>query len=287
VRCEFSMADELWPAEVDAGQVGQLFRNLALNGREAMPEGGILSIRVENVVLESQASPSLPPGNYVRVSIADQGVGIAKEVLPKIFDPYFSTKQRGAEKGMGLGLTICHTVIQKHGGAITVESKLGVGTTFHIYLPACRKLPRERKTSVATIPPKPGKILVMDDEEGVRKLVGLLLRRMGHQVELVEDGQRAIEVYGDAKRQGCPFDVVILDLTVRAGLGGQEAMQALLKVDPKVKAIVTSGYANDPVVLEPERYGFADVLEKPFVGDSLREVLAQVMGNGPSTIVAP
>ena len=140
VRCEFSLAEDLWLAEVDAGQIGQVIRNLVLNAREAMPEGGVVSVRAENVVLGSHENPSLPPGDYVRVSIADQGGGIAKEVLPKIFDPYFSTKQRGDQKGMGLGLTICHTVIQKHGGAIAVESELGVGTTFHLHLPASRKL---------------------------------------------------------------------------------------------------------------------------------------------------
>ena len=185
-------------------------------------------------------------------------------MLPKIFDPYFSTKQRGDQKGMGLGLTICHTVIQKHGGAIAVESEVGVGTTFHIHLPASRKLLGEEKASVPASLPRHGRILVMDDEEGVRKLVGRSLQRMGHEVELVEDGQRAVEVYGSAKGQGRPFDAVILDLTVRGGVGGQEAIQALLKIDPAVKAIVMSGYANDPVVLEPERHGFKGVLAKPF-----------------------
>ncbi len=157
VRCEFSLAEDLWLAEVDAGQIGQVIRNLVLNAREAMPEGGVISVRAENVVLGSHENPSLPPGDYVRVSIADQGGGIAKEVLPKIFDPYFSTKQRGDQKGMGLGLTICHTVIQKHGGAIAVESELGVGTTFHIHLPASRKLLGEEKASVPSEPSAAGK----------------------------------------------------------------------------------------------------------------------------------
>jgi len=143
VRCEFAMAEGVWPADVDAGQIRQVIRNLALNAREAMPEGGLISVRAENVVLGLQENPSLPPGDYVRVSVADQGGGISKEVLPKIFDPYFSTKRRGIQKGMGLGLTICHTIIQKHGGAIAVETVLGVGTTFHFYLPASRKLFRQ------------------------------------------------------------------------------------------------------------------------------------------------
>jgi PAS domain S-box-containing protein len=279
VRCEFFLAEDLWLAEVDAGQIGQVIRNLVLNAREAMPQGGVVSVRAENVVLGSHENPSLPPGDYVRVSIADRGGGIAKEVLPKIFDPYFSTKQRGDQKGMGLGLTICHTVIQKHGGAIAVESEVGVGTTFHIHLPAFRKRLGEEKASVPEVLPRQGRILVMDDEEGVREVVGVLLQRMGHEVEMVEDGQRAVEVYGSAKGQGRPFDAVILDLTVRAGVGGQEAILALLKIDPAVKAIVMSGYANDPVVLEPERCEFKGALVKPFAIGELQEMVSRVMGS--------
>ena len=139
LRCAFSPAENLWLAEVDAGQIGQVVLNLMLNARRAMPESGAISVRAENVVLGPQESPVLPPGDYVRVSIADRGSGISKELLPKIFDPYFSTKERGSQKGMGLGLTICHSIIQRHGGAIAVESKLGVGTTFCIHLPARRR----------------------------------------------------------------------------------------------------------------------------------------------------
>jgi len=277
VRCEFSLAEDLWPAEADEGQFGQVIRNLVLNAREAMPQGGVVSVRAENVVLRSHEIPSLPPGEYVRVSIADQGVGISKAVLPKIFDPYFSTKQRGDQKGMGLGLTICHTVIQRHGGAIAVESEVGVGTTFHIHLPASRKLLTKEKASLPTILPRHGRILVMDDEEVVRGVIEATLRQMGHEVEPVEDGQRAIEVYGNAKAQGRPFDLVILDLTVRAGVGGREAIQALLKLDPTVKAIVMTGYANDPVALEPERYGFKGILAKPFGVVELQKTLARIM----------
>ena len=277
VRCDFSLAEDLWPAEVDAGQIGQVIRNLVLNAREAKPEGGLISVRAENVVLGPQEDPPLPPGDYVRMSFTDQGGGISKEVLPKIFDPYFSTKQRGTQKGMGLGLTICHTIIQKHGGAITVESEPRVGTTFRLYLPASRKLVQKEMESVPAGALRHGRILVMDDEEVVRKLIRRLLQQMGHEVELVEDGHRAVEAYGSAKGQGRPFDAVILALAVRGGVGGMAAILALLKVDPAVKAIVMSGYTNDPAVLEPERYGFKGVLTKPFDRHSLRKVLARVL----------
>ena len=274
------LADDLWLAEVDAGQIGQVIRNLVLNARDAMPEGGVISIRAENVVLGPQENLTLPPGDYVRVSIADQGAGISKEALSKIFDAYFSTKQRGEQKGVGLGLTICHAIIQQHGGAIDVQSELGAGTTFRLHLPASRKLLQKAKPSPPAGSPQPGRILVMDNEEGVRKLIGRILQRMGHDVELVEDGQSAVEVYAAAKAQGYPFDAVLLDLTVRAGLGGQEALQALLKLDPTAKAIVMSGYANHPVLLEPHRYGFQGVLAKPFTGEELLCVLARVLGPG-------
>jgi PAS domain S-box-containing protein len=281
VRCEFSLPDQLWRAEVDEGQIGQVIRNMVLNAREAMPQGGVVSVRAENVILKPQGNPSLPPGDYVRLSIADHGVGIARGVLSKIFDPYFSTKQRGDQKGMGLGLTICHTVIHKHGGAIAVESEVGAGATFHIHLPASRNLPPEEKASSVAIPPQAGRILVMDDEEAVRNVIGVSLQRLGHEVELVADGQKAIDVYGNARERGRPFDLVLLDLTVCAGIGGHEAMQTLLKLDPTVKAIAMSGYANDAGMLEPQRYGYKGVLAKPFALDGLRQILARVMENRP------
>ena len=167
VRCEFSLAEDLWLTEVDAGQIGQVIRGMILNAREAMPEGGVVYVRAENMILGAQEQTSLPAGEYIHVSIADQGTGIAKEVLPKIFDPYFSTKHRGDQKGMGLGLTICHAVVQKHGGAIVVKSEVAVGTTFDIYLPAARKLSDGEKSPMPTNEPRHGRMLVMDDEEGV------------------------------------------------------------------------------------------------------------------------
>ena len=148
-RCDFSLAENLWPAVVDSPQIGQVIRNLVLNAREAMSDGGIIAVRAENLVLSSQGHPSLPPGDYVSLSITDQGAGMAKEVLSKIFDPYFSTKQRGNQKGMGLGLTICHTVLQRHGGIMTVQSMVGVGTTFDLFLPAQREMSRPSDAPVA------------------------------------------------------------------------------------------------------------------------------------------
>ena len=283
VRCEFSLAEDLWMAEVDVGQIGQVIHNLVLNAREAMPQGGVVFVRAENVVLSAQEQPSLPAGEYLRLSIADQGGGVAKDVLLKIYDPYFSTKEMGDQRGMGLGLTICHSVIQRHGGAMVVKSEMGVGTTFHIYLPAARSLSGEGQASVTAGVSRQGRVLVMDDEEAVRKVVGLALWGMGHQVELVEEGQKAVEEYKKAASHGRHFDAVILDLTVRGGMGGQEAIRALLKIDPNVKAIAMSGYARDPVILEPDRHGFKGILAKPFEIGKLQEILSRVMSSSPGS----
>jgi CheY-like chemotaxis protein len=269
------LVEDLWPAEVDEAQMGQVIRGIALNAREAMPQGGLIRVRAENVVLKASEHPPLAAGNYVRISLADQGIGIPKEVLPKIFDPYFSTKQRGERKGMGLGLTICHSVVQKHDGAITVESAVGVGTTLQIHLPAARKLVSEEKARAGV--PQYGRVLVMDGEAGVREAVGRTLSEMGHEVTLAQEGRMALEVYKTAKLLGRRFDVVILDLTIREGMGGQETLQELLKIEPRVKAIGMSGYALDPVMLEPERHGFKGVLTKPFDIEKLRENLSRIM----------
>jgi CheY-like chemotaxis protein len=261
-------------------QIGQVIQNMILNAREAMPEGGVVSVRAENVVIGSHEHPPLPAGDYVRISIADHGVGMTKELQSKIFDPYFSTKQRGNQKGIGLGLTICHAVVQRHGGAIAVESEPGAGTTFRLLLPASRTSVPEEKAAALPSQPRAGRILVMEDDQRVRALVGSSLQRMGHEVELVKDGQAAVEAFGRAKSMGSPFDLVILNLTVRAGVGGLEAFQSLLKIDPGVKAILMTGHADDPVIQEPERYGFRGVLAKPFRSAKLREILARVLGPG-------
>ena len=277
VRCELSLAGDLSWVEADEGQIGQVLRNLVLNAREAMPGGGTITVRAANARLGPQDVPGLAPGDYVRLSIADQGCGIPQEMLPRIFDPYFSTKQRGDQKGMGLGLTICHAILHKHQGAITVTSRVGTGSTFDLYLPAARKPVDQEPAPPPDRLLQPARILVMDDEEALREIVGISLRQMGHEVELVEDGRRAVEAYRRARDQGRPFDAVLLDLTVRGGIGGAEAVHSLLQLDPSVKAIVMSGYANDPVLQEPERHGFKGAMPKPFNVRKLQEILSQVL----------
>ncbi|MDB4882322.1 MAG: hypothetical protein JWL95_1088 [Gemmatimonadetes bacterium] len=278
LRGDLRIADDLWPTDVDAGQIGQVIRNLVLNAREAMPDGGIISLRADNVTLVDANAVGLPPGRYVRLSVADQGHGIRADTIPRIFDPYFSTKMRGPQKGMGLGLTICHSVVQKHGGAITLESTLGVGTTFTVHLPACDEAPDPpalHATRIGTI--RRGRILVMDDEPMVLAAFTSVLKQLGYDVGLAPDGRVAVDAYVEAARDGESFDAVILDLTVKGEMGGKDAVRELHAFDPSVRAIVTSGYTDDDVMRQYEQFGFMGCLAKPFDRDALRDVLGGVL----------
>jgi CheY-like chemotaxis protein len=278
VGSEIWLAADLWRVDVDVGQLGQVIRNLVLNAREAMPSGGVVSLRAENVVLSPGIGPALPPGEYVQIRVADQGCGIPPEVLPKIFDPYFSTKLRGTQKGMGLGLTICHSVVQKHTGAITVESTPATGTTFHVFLPASRQPFTESRLARPEPGRRQGKILVMDDEQVVRTNLGRVLKQMGYETELAADGATAVELYAKARQGGRCFDAAILDLTVRGAMGGREAVRALRELDPAVRAVVMSGHSDDEVMQEYSQHGFKGALTKPFDREALLDVLARVLG---------
>ena len=274
VHVEISAAPDLAHAEIDAGQIERVIGNLVLNAREALPAGGTISVRAENAVLRPGEVAALPAGDYVRLDVVDRGHGIPADVLPKIFDPYFSTKERGVQKGMGLGLTISHSIVHQHGGALTVESTAGVGTTFHLYLPATR-LPLAPPPSAPAEPVAcSGRILVMDDEAGLRETVQLALEHAGYAVTLAAEGGTAIDLYQKARAEGRPFDAVLLDLTVRGGLGGLETMQALLQLDPAVKAVVMSGYAQETVLRDYAQHGFRGALPKPFDIATLCRTLA-------------
>ena len=230
VRSEFSIPEDLWPAEFDVGQISQVINNIVINANQAMPEGGIIRVAAENLILDSGHGLPLNPGKYIRISIKDQGVGILEKHLLNIFDPYFTTKQEGS----GLGLATTYSIIKKHSGYITVESKLGEGTTFHIYLPASEKALQERKED--KVIKGQGRILVMDDEASIRKLAGKMLERLGYEPEFASDGAEAVDIYKAAKESGKPYDVVILDLTIPGGMGGKEALKRLREIDPEVKS---------------------------------------------------
>jgi len=269
VKCEFSLPDDLWTVEADEGQVSQVIQNIVLNADQSMPEGGTIRIGAENIEVSPKHGLPLEQGWYVRISIADQGVGIPPEHLRKIFDPYFTTKQRGS----GLGLATSYSIIRNHNGYIDVDSELGVGTTFFIYLPASKKdLPKQKVKEEKPLAGK-GRILVMDDEEIIRGVVGSMLESLGYQVEFAENGAEAVEKYRRNVQSGTPFDLVILDLTVPGRMGGKEAVKWVLDIDPDAKVVVSSGYSDDPVMADFRRYGFKGVIPKPYDVNELSKVL--------------
>lgn len=278
VRSEVTIPGDLWNVHIDSGQVNQVFCNLLINAVQAMPGGGTVFVVAENCLIESHSMIPLTPGKYVRMLIRDQGVGIPPENLQKIFDPYFTTKAAGS----GLGLATAYSIIKNHDGLITVGSEVGVGTVFSIYLqavPAAAAAVSAPRNG-APIRNCPGRILVMDDEQVIRDLAAELLSSMGYDVGLAEDGIEAVDVYRKACLSGQPYDAVILDLTIRGGMGGQETLEQLRRIDPQIRAIVSSGYSNDPVMAEFGKYGFVGVLRKPYaaeeVGKQLKSVLAGV-----------
>ncbi len=259
VRCEFNLATDLWAAEIDAGQISQVFHNLAINAVQAMPTGGAIRVQAENAVLQTSSGFSLPPGEYVKITVTDQGVGILPKYLAKVFDPYFTTKQVGS----GLGLTTVFSIVKKHGGDISVQSTLGEGTAFVIHLPASLKkvssvIPERKQVAFGH-----GRILVMDDQADVRETLGKMLQRLGYEVDFAEDGQEAFERYTAAHKEGRGFDAVILDLTVPGGMGGKEAQAKIKAIDPQARIIVTSGYADDPILSDYQNYGFCEAIAKP------------------------
>jgi len=276
-ECQLSISEDLWPIDCDAGQIHQVVNNLVINARESMSaEGGVISVEAANVVVSPGEIPSLSAGRYVKLSVRDTGIGMGEETASKIFHPYFSTKERGEQKGMGLGLTIVHSIVRKHGGHILVNSSPEEGTTFHLYFPASRE-------PVALPPAKPsphmgrGRVLLMDDEEVVREVASQMLEHLGYEIQLARDGREALEQYRRAKEDGAPFDAVLLDLTVRGGMGGKEAVKELLAMDPAARTIVMSGYSRDRAISHYEEFGFLSVIKKPFEMEDLGQVLHRVI----------
>jgi len=285
VGCEFNTPDDLWPVEIDEGQIRQVINNVVTNAVQAMPKGGAIEVYTKNILSgtdKEYEGLSLQDGNYVKISIQDQGTGISDKYLPMIFDPYFSSKERGTKKGMGLGLATSYSIIKQHNGEIAAESKLGVGTTINIYLPASEiEVPVKKKLEEKVIVGK-GKILIMDDEEMIRGVLSQMLRRLGYEVESSKDGTEAIESYRKAMKSDNPFDAVMLDLTVRGGMGGKDAIQKLIEIDPDVNGIVNSGHSEDPVMTDFEKYAFCSAIAKPFSMPELSVILDKVITDGES-----
>lgn len=274
VGLQFSIPDDLRLVECDEGQISQVIQNVVINAGQAMPDGGQVEVGAENLAVTAEHGLPLSDGDYVKISVKDYGIGIPERYLSRVFDPYFTTKQ----KGSGLGLATAYSIVKSHQGFMNVESEVSAGSTFFVYLPASDKSASDETAPQDITLRGSGRILVMDDEEQVRTVVGEMLQLMGYKVVLAEEGKAAVELYRSAMNAGKPFDAVIMDLTVPGGMGGREAMKELLAIDPDAKAIVSSGYSTDPVMARPEEYGFKGVVAKPFHAGDLHDVLRKVMG---------
>jgi PAS domain S-box-containing protein len=275
VSCIYDFTDDIWPVDVDAGQIGQVIQNIIINGVQAMQEGGTIQVECSNITDPvKETLLTIHDTEYVRIRITDHGIGIPQQIIEKIFDPYFSTKQLGS----GLGLAICYSIIHKHDGYITTSSTPGVGTTFTIYLPAQPDTTVKGEKTVPTdATVKASHIMIMDDEKMILDVVRAQLTSLGHEAILVKDGQKAIDQYQELQNAGCPIDLAILDLTIAGGMGGEETAEKLLEIDPQAKLVVCSGYSNDPVIGDYKSFGFQASLIKPFDLEELNKVLSSVL----------
>jgi signal transduction histidine kinase/CheY-like chemotaxis protein len=276
VSCNYEIANNLWAAEIDYGQMSQVFQNIVTNAVQAMPGGGVLEVRAQNIEINAGQALPLDPGNYLKISVIDQGEGIPPDILDKIFIPFFTSKKHGS----GLGLAICYSIIKKHRGHIEVFSAAGVGTVFYLYIQANAEISATKKTAATTLQAGSGRILLMDDEQVVREAAADMLACLGYKVEMASDGLEAIEHYRTAKSAGQAYDLVILDLTVPGGMGGLETLAKLAEYDPEVKAIVSSGYANNAVLANYRQHGFQGIIAKPYNIDEFSKVVAEVVGLG-------
>ena len=275
-RGEFKFARGLWRVNADKGQLGQVVQNLVINAVQAMPEGGVITLSASNVVHPGTLTgvPSLPPGRYVHLAVADTGVGIAREHLAKIFDPYFTTK----EQGSGLGLALVYSIVRKHDGHVAVESEPGKGAVFRIWLPAMSATASGPATgSTGSQSPFRVRVLFMDDEPSIRSMAVLFMERIGYDCDVAIDGAEAVRKYEEALAAGQKYEVVVMDLTVPGGMGGSEAMEQLRRLDPGICAIVSSGYSRDPVLANYQAHGFQAVLPKPYGLDQLTKVMRTVL----------
>lgn len=276
-KSEFFIADDIFNLDADKGQINQVIHNIVINAAEASPGQGVINVRAENAIIGPDSGLPLKEGRFVKISIEDHGCGIAPENLGRIFDPYFTTKP----KGNGLGLASAYSIVKKHGGHISVHSRVGTGTIFDVYLPASDKGGASRTVASKEIVSGSGRILVMDDQEMIRDTVGAILATAGYEVEFAKDGREAIDMYARAVSSSRPFDLVVMDLTIPGGMGGKEAIKALRSLYPGAKAIVSSGYSSDPVMADHGKYGFDGMIIKPYTTYSLTEIVSAVIGKQP------
>ncbi len=273
VRSDIRADEDLWPADVDPGQVSQVVQNLVMNAMQAMPGGGTVQISLHNTVVDGPGDPDVAPGRYVRIEVRDTGVGIPESIADRILEPYFSTKNRGS----GLGLSVSYSIVRNHGGTLRFESAPGQGTVFRVLFPAAEESASPTPPAAARQPAGQGRILVMDDEPMVRDVLVAMLVDGGYDAAATSDGAEAVEAWSRAREDGRPFDAVLVDLTVPGGVGGLETLRRLQQLDPAVRVIVSSGYSNAPILADYRRYGFRGVAPKPFRLSDLHAVVAEVL----------
>ena len=272
-RCERDVSEKLWAVEVDETQMTQALGALITNASQAMPEGGVVRICAENIDARPEGVHPVEKGKYVRIRVEDQGTGISRENLTRIFEPFFTTRDRSS----GLGLSSAYSIIKGHKGTLTVESDLGQGSIFNVYLPASEKVLPRKKEEPRKIRTFKGKVLIMDDEAMIRRSLGEMLERLGFDVEKADEGNEAVGLYREAKKEGTPFDLIILDLTIPGGMGGREALKRIMEIDPQVRAVVSSGYSRDPVLTRYWEFGFRGAVPKPYRFSDLKDTLEAVL----------
>ena len=274
VSCEFDLARDLWPCCFDKNQISQVVDNIVINALHAMPGGGSIHVRAQNISVQEQDPVALDPGKYVKISITDKGMGIPPKYLKHIFDPFFSTKKAGS----GLGLATSYSIVKRHGGMIDVASRPDKGTTFHVFLPAIDRplqqgFPQKKENFSGS-----GPVLIMDDEELIRDMLVQMLDKMGFVATAAANGQDAVKLFAAAKNSAAPFRAVILDLTIPGGMGGKQAVAQIRKLDHQVPVIVASGYSEEAAIASPQAFGFTAAIEKPFLNSDLATTLSRCLG---------
>jgi two-component system, cell cycle sensor histidine kinase and response regulator CckA len=286
IDCRFEFPDDLWSAQIDEGQMHQVVHSLVSNAAEAMPQGGVIAIGAQNIDLTADQITPLKAGSYIKWFVRDCGVGISREHMKKIFDPYFTTKEMGSVKGMGLGLAICYSIVKSHEGMIMVESTPGAGTVFTVYIPAANDEKNEQKPVAVkgpSVTPKPN-VLLIDDEQILLDVTGSMLKHIGYDVMTAKSHGDAMEYYRRARENGNPFSLIIMDLTMRGDEGGEIAIRRWKDAYPEVKAVISSGYMNDPVIEEYWKYGFVGAMVKPYSLVELKSSLEKILAGKSNEI---
>ena len=273
VYVRFDLPPYLWPVEIDVGQITQVINNLTINAVQAMKDGGEYSVSAENVIIDNINTQGLNCGKYLKISFSDNGCGITSDILSRIFDPYFTTKEHGS----GLGLATSYSIMKKHQGHISVTSEPKIGSTFSLFLKAADESNAGESTDPEFTRLEFGKILVLEDELIVQETVSMMIEELGYSVDCASCGKIAIEMYKEAMNSDRPYDAILMDVTIRGGMGGAETIQNLLKLDPEARAAVYSGYSNDPILAQFKSYGFIDCMTKPFKMNDLAGVLSRLI----------